>query len=203
MSDAVLFEGSFYTHVMGHKTKVDFKIKNNYEVKSSFSSQGTLYEFNMKRWAKTGSDVAKALSSFNHFAFLFDQRFGGHNEFGSVTVESQPDGTEKTVILRTREQITNMLKYATVNVFECADQIMLQNRRCILDYAIFHRERGKQTTYEEYIHLVACHCIVHSNFHAPNITFPLVDFCGDEQQYNESVLKDIEAAESDDDGGNE
>ena len=199
MSDAVLFKGSFNTHVMGHNTKVDFKIKNNYEVRSSFSSQGTLYEFSMKMWAKTGSDVAKALSPVNYFAFLFDQRFGGHAEFGSVTVESQPDGTEKTVILRTPEQITNMLKYATVNVFECANQIMLQNRRCILDYANVHREGGKQTTYEEYIHLVACHCIVNSNFHAPNITFPLVDFCGDELQYNESVLKDVE----DGDGGNE
>ena len=193
MSDAVLFEGSFYTHVMGHKTKVDFKIKNNYEVKSSFYNQGTLYEFNMQKWAKaTGSDAAKALSPFNHFALLFDGRFGGRNdEFGCVAVETHPDGTEETVIMRTQQQITNMLKYATVNVFECAEQIMMQHRRCILDYAIVHLERGKQTTYEEYIHGVACYCLVHSGFHAPDVTFPLVDFCGDEQQFNESILKDI------------
>jgi hypothetical protein len=199
MSDAVLFEGSFYTRIMGHKTKVDFKIKNNYEVKSSFSSQGTLYEFNMKRWAKAGSDVAKALSPFNHFALLFDERFGGRNdEFGCVTVDIHPDGTEETVMLRSPRQITNMLKYATVNVFECAEQIMMQNRRCILDYAIVNLERGKQTTYEEYIHLVACHCLVHCLVHCPNVTFPLVDFCDDEQQFNESVLKGIEAAAVDD-----
>ena len=100
--------------------------------------------------------------------------------------------------MRSPRQITNMLKYATVNVFECAEQIMMQNRRCILDYAIVNLERGKQTTYGEYIHLVACHCLVHSSFHAPNVTFPLVDFCDDEQQFNESVLKGIVAAAVDD-----
>ena len=192
--DAVLCEGSFFTRIMGHKTKVEFTIRNNYEVKSSFYNQGTLYEFNMNRWAKTGGDVTKGLSSFTHFALLFDERFGARNdEFGCVTVETHNDGTEETVIMRTPRQITNMLKYAAVNVFECAEQIVMQNPRYILDYAVVHHKRGKQTTYEEYIHLVACHCLIHSNFHAPNITFSLVDFCGDEQQFNESILKNIEA----------
>ena len=184
---------------MGHRTKVYFKIKNNYEVKSTFQSQGSEYEFNMKRWAKTGSDVSKALNSFNHFAILFNERFGTHDDFGSVTVEQQQDGVEKTVTLRSTQQITNMIKYATLNVFECAEQIIKQNRRCVLDYAIFHRERGKQTNYEEYIHLVACHCLVQSNFHAPNILFPLVDFCGEEQQLNTSVLNEIKAKVAEDD----
>jgi hypothetical protein len=194
----VLFDGSFHTLIMGHKTKVNFRIRDNYEVKASFICQGTLYEFNMKRWAKTGgSDVGNVLRSFNHFALLFDARFGDRKEFSSVTVEKLPNETEKTVTLRKPQQIINMLKYATVNVFQCVEQIMMQNRRCILDYAIVQYEHMKQTTYEEYIHLVACQCLLQSNFHAPNITFPIVDFCGDEQLFNEYVLKSIEAIEDD------
>lgn len=189
---------------MGHRTKVDFKIKNNYEVNATFQNSGTMYTFNMKRWAKTGSDVAKALSSFNYFVLLFNSRFGNQVDFCSVTVEQLPDGGENTLIQHSSQQIVNILKYAAVNVFQCAEQIITRSRRCVLDYAIFHRELGKQATYEEYIHLVACHCLVHSNFHAPNIQFPAVDFCSEEQQFNESILRDIQAKlVEEDDGGEE
>ena len=96
MSDAVLFEGGFYTRIMGHKTKVNFKIRNNYEVKSSFYSQGALYEFNMQKWARTPS---RGLIPFNHFALLFDERFGGRDDvFGCVTIERHPDGAENIMI---------------------------------------------------------------------------------------------------------
>lgn len=42
MSNSVLFEGSFYTSIMGHRTKVDFKIKNNYEVNATFQNSGSI-----------------------------------------------------------------------------------------------------------------------------------------------------------------
>ena len=70
---------------------------------------------------------------------------------------------------------------------------MGQHRRCVLDYAIFHCERGKQATFEEYIHLVACHCLVNSNFFAPNMSYPLVDYCSDEQQFDAAMLGNIAA----------
>jgi hypothetical protein len=185
---STLFEGSFNAPIMGHTTLITFEIESNYEVRARFCNRGTPYEFYIKRWSKTGS--------FKQFAILFNERFGDRiDEFGSVTVETLPDGGVKTTELHTPQQIINMLKYATVNVFECAEQIIAQKRRCILDYATAHRELGKQTTYEEYIHLVACHCIVRANFHVPGIQFPMVDFCDDVQRFNAKVLAGIVAVD--------
>lgn len=198
---AVLFRGTFRTSIMGHRTRVDIRIRDNYEVKASFTCQGTRYEFIMKKWSMTGTDVTRAISTFNHFAFLVDQRFGEQAAFGTLHTETLPDGSISQSVQRSREQITNILKYATVSVFICTEQILGQHRRCVLDYAIFHRERGRQATFEEYVHSVACHCLVHSNFHAPNMSYPLVDYCSDEQPFDAELLPSMDAyaaAEGDD-----
>lgn len=189
--NAVLFEGWFYARIMEQKTKVDFKIRNNYEVTASFACQDIMYQFNMKKWAKTRETVQNPSRSFNFFAGLMFDRFEQSSEFGTQTVEQTPEGGERIVIERSPQQIINMLKYAVVDVFNCAEEIIRKYRRSVLDYAIHHRELGKHSTYEEYVHLVACHCLVHSNFHAPNLDFPLVDFCTVEQAYKPSILEGI------------
>ena len=185
---AVLFCGWFTAPIMGHKTRVDIKIINTYKVRATFSCQGITYEFNMHKWAKTREAVQNAFSSFNKFANLLEERVGQRSEFGSSTFETLPEGGEKSIVERSQEQITNILKYGTVDVFICAEQIIQAHRRSVLDYAIYHREVGKHSTYEEYIHLMACHCLVHSNFHAPSVVFKVVDFCAEEQDYNETTL---------------
>ena len=63
-----------------------------------------------------------------------------------------------------------------IDVFLCAEDIIITHKRSLLDYCIFHRERGICNTYEEYIHLVACQCFVHSNFIAPGVTYIPVEF---------------------------
>lgn len=188
---AVLFKGFLHTEIMGNRTKVSFRIRDDYEVKASFTCQGSKYEFNMKKWSKTGADVTRAVSTFDHFAYLVDQRFGEQAAFGTLHTEVLPDGSVNQSVHRSKEQVINILKYATVSVFICTDQILGQHRRSVLDYAIFHRELGKQATFEEYIHLVACHCFVDSNFHAPNISYPLVDYCSDEQLFDAALLPTI------------
>jgi hypothetical protein len=185
---AVLFYRWFTAPIMGRNTRVDIKIHNNYKVKATFSCQGTTYEFNLHRWAKIREDVLHASSSFNYFVHLLEERFGHLVEFGNSTVEALPEGGEKSTIVRSQQQITNILKYGTVDVFTCAEQIIQTHRRSVLDYAIFHRELNRHSTYEEYIHLMACHCLVHSNFHAPNVSFKLVDFCTEEHEYNPALL---------------
>ena len=186
-----MFKGFLHTEIMGNRTKVSFRIRDNYEVKASFTCQGSKYEFNMKKWSKTDADVTRAVSTFNHFAYLVDQRFGEQAAFGTLHTEVLPDGSKNQSVQRSKEQVINILKYATVSVFICTDQILGQHRRSVLDYAIFHRELGKQATFEEYIHLVACHCLVHSNFHAPNVSYPLVDYCSDEQLFDAALLPTI------------
>ncbi|PNH06379.1 hypothetical protein TSOC_007257 [Tetrabaena socialis] len=183
---------------MGHNTKVNFKIRNNYEVSARFNSQGTEYDFNMKHWKRTGEVEV----DFNYFAGLLTGKFPSgalETEFGATTVVTSPEGVQTITITRSAEQALNILKYAVVEVFRCAEEIICQNRRSVVDYAIMHREQGKQSTYEEYIHLVACHCLVHSNFHAPNVVFPPVDFCTVEQDYMPGALGCIHQLEEDTD----
>ena len=192
-----MFAGFLHTEIMGKRTKVSFRIRDNYEVKASFTCQGSKYEFNMKKWSKTGAGV-----TFDHFAYLVDLRFGEQAAFGTLHTEVLPDGSVSQSVQRSKEQVLNILKYATVSVFICTDQILGQHRRGVRDYAVFHRELGKQATFEEYIHLVACHCLVHSNFHAPNISYQLVDYCSDEQLFDAALLPTIiaDAAAEGDDG---
>ena len=187
----VLFKGWFNTSIMGQQTKVEIKIKENYEIIATFQSAGTPYTFHMKymkKWGKTRETVASATSTFNKFLQLVLERFGNLPEFGATTTVVDEAGVVTTSTSATPEQTANVLKYAAVDVFTCVEQIVQRHRRSVLDYAIMHRERNKHTTYEEYIHLVACHCLVHSNFHAPNVDFALVDFCTTEQDFNSAVL---------------
>ncbi|KXZ42435.1 hypothetical protein GPECTOR_147g19 [Gonium pectorale] len=146
-----------------------------------------MYTFHMTKWAKTCGTVQAATSSFDYFANLLMAKFSERSDFGTKTVE-MVDGAEVTITRRTPEQILNVIKYATMEVFTCTECFIQKYRRSVLDYAIFHRARGKHKTHEQYIHLVACHCLTHSNFHAPNVDYPLVDFCIDEQVFRPDAL---------------
>ena len=199
---AVSFHGRFVTTIMGRNTKVDIKIHNNFKVKATFSCQGKTYEFNLHKWARTREAVPDA---FNYFAHLLEERFGQLVEFGSSTVETLPEGGMKSIVVRSQQQITNILKYGTVDVFTCAEQIIQAHRRSVLDYAILHTDLNKQSTYEEYIHLVACQCLVQSNFRTPNAVVKPVAFCTEEQEYNAALLDTVkisrgEEEEDSDDG---
>ncbi|GLC50420.1 hypothetical protein PLESTB_000377500 [Pleodorina starrii] len=109
-------------------------------------------------------------------------KFSSRSDFGTTTVEIE-DGEEVTTTRRSQEQVLNIIKYATMEVFVCVEQIIRKYRRSVLEYAMYHRERGKHDTYEQYIHLVACHCLTHANFLAPSVDYPLVDFYDDEQPF--------------------
>ncbi|GFR49944.1 hypothetical protein Agub_g12051 [Astrephomene gubernaculifera] len=183
---------------MGHRTKVDLKIHNNYKVTAHFSCQGTAYEFFMKKWAKTSS-APNPTVSFDYFAMLVYTEFEHGTDFGTITVLEPPDGGRTLIIERSPQQVVNILKYATMDVFACAEEIIKKYRRSVLDYAIFHRQQDRLSTYGEYIHLVACDCLTHANFHAPNVEFPRVDFCTDDHVYKPDVLRAVESKVEDND----
>jgi hypothetical protein len=88
------------------------------------------------------------------------------------------------------------VKYATRDVFICAEQIIFRHRRSLLDYCVYHRERGDLSKYEGYIHLVACHCLVHSNFLAPTVQFEMVEFAEEERKYSHSLLTSINSSKA-------
>ncbi|EFJ39150.1 hypothetical protein VOLCADRAFT_94953 [Volvox carteri f. nagariensis] len=134
--------------------------------------------------------VQSASSSFNFFANLVSDKFSSRSDFGITTVEVE-DGGEVTTIRRSQEQILNIIKYATMEVLVCAEEIIRKYRRSVLEYAIYHREHGKHDTFKQYIHLVACHCLTHTNFLAPNVDYPQVSFYHDEQPFRLDALTGI------------
>jgi hypothetical protein len=84
-----LYQGSFHTTLMSHRTKVDMKIRDDYEVNASFTRQGSTYEFVMKEWSMTGTDVPRALDNFHQFAFLVDHRMRGSNTASAPRLRSR------------------------------------------------------------------------------------------------------------------
>jgi hypothetical protein len=198
MLPLVIYEGWFYTHILANKTKVSFKIYNNYEVKATFSCQYTVYEFHMSKWAKTDRNVNATTHSFDFFADLLCATFRERSEFETRHVNVDDQGVETVVTSRSPDQILNILKYGTLEVFTCAEQIILKYPRSVLGYAIFHQDQGNKSTYEEYIHLMACQCLARAKFHSsPSAHYPLVDFCSEAQEFRSRELARIMPAKQD------
>ena len=66
---------------------------------------------------------------------------------------------------------------AVLDIIRHLDEIWKANKRVVLDYAVWYREKHKEDdTYTQFIQLVTCHCIVHSDFLAPGVTYPIVPF---------------------------
>ncbi len=197
--NSVLLKGSFDTNISSVLTKVNFKIYNDYKIKATFNSHGENYTFKMERWIKTKEGTKDPKSSFDKFYNLLFSHYGDISDmFGSVE-KSEIDGMETITRKRTEENIKNVLIYAMTDVFVCAEQIISAYKRSLLDYCIYFRELSKDSTYEEYIHLVACHCLVYSNYLAPGVKYEAVEFVEAEREYNHGVFSKVRiTTESDD-----
>jgi hypothetical protein len=129
VTNIVLLKGSFDTNISSVPTKVDFKIYNDYKIKATFNSHGENYTFKMERWIKTKEVTKDPKSSFDKFYNLLFSQYGGISDrFGSIE-KSVTDGVEKTTMIKTEENIKNVLLYAMVDVFICAEQIIVTYKR--------------------------------------------------------------------------
>lgn len=188
--------GNFQVTIAGSATAVQYKIYGTYEVHASFTTMGKSYTFKMLRWKKTAEGTKSPRSSFDAFASLSFDRLGDlvpNNAFGARQEIILSTGTEHPfeVTRMTDEQRFCMLKYAMIDVFICAEEIIKVHGRSLLDYCIFHQELEKDKTYEQYIHLVACHCLVHSNFLAPGISHLLVNFAMVEKKFDREIWEQV------------
>ena len=188
-----LFNGIFRAKIATIDTAVTFTIMKNYEVKADFCSHGENYQFNMKLWKKTNQGTKNPYSSFDYFYTLFMERYGDTpDNFG--TYKTSEEGPK---VKRTEENVVNVLKYACYEVFLCAEEIINTHRRSLLDYCIYFREKNSQIdTYEMYIHLVACHCLVHCNFFAPTTKFSAIEFRDVPREYMDSIMKAVKTKET-------
>lgn len=131
------------------------------------------YEFVIKNWMKVDGHQKRTLKKIHQFLDLFVERF---QETPRISADKIEDGDDAEIRL--------LLKYAIVDVFVCIKQIVEKNRKAVLDYAIYHRENAKTfgktwtpSDYESYVHLIACHCLVESEFLVPRLDYPLIEFC--------------------------
>lgn len=166
---AVVFRGSFNTKIATQATRVFCEITNLNEIRATFKSQAQEYTFTMKKW--------KIPKNFDRLAWLMLERFGVMTEqFGSVKMV----GSAKTIRVD-HTQTLNILKYVCVDVFECAEEIIRSHRHSLIDYSLYHCERAMVNTYEQEIHLAACHCLIDSKYIPPGTKFPEVEFFSTEQ----------------------
>jgi hypothetical protein len=179
----MLFDGFFFADIPVRGTRVELLVFDDYTVIARFSHNGRVKEFNIKKWTNT--------DNLRFFAGLVTEKFPQCDQFGTTRTEYLDGGGYRMIIDRSRENLLNIVKYAIVDVFTCAEQIVSKNRNSVIDYAIFHRELGNQSTYEEYIHLMACICLIQSKYQPAGYDYPLVDFCTEEQMYDEGVLERI------------
>jgi hypothetical protein len=118
----------------------------------------------MSRWSRTG--WAPFVPKF-HLAHSSTTQFGSSktDENGMITFNITPN------------QLTCIIIEAARDVFKYLNVLLNNQRKQILDYAVWYRDRfPSPESYEEYIQLVTCHCIVHSQFLAGSVDWNVVPF---------------------------
>jgi hypothetical protein len=163
--DACMQEnGSFNTVLGGVPIIVNYARFNNKECRTTFSYLGRLHEFKMSRWSGTG---------WAPFVTKFHVAHRDIVTFGSSTIDDNGMSTFDV----TPEQLNAIVIESASDVFKYLDVLLISQQKQILDYSVWYRDRNPPPeTYEEYIQLVTCHCIVHSQFLAGNLLWTVVPF---------------------------
>ena len=173
---AVLAHGTFTVKWLDVDTPVSYKIYNTYETHATFTAHAREYTFKMLKWKKTDSKTKDAVLSFNKFAqfaleaFAEDTTVFGTYSIGENEVPAYNWGPT---------EIVTLLKYSMREVFKCANQIAQAYQSSVLEYAIYHREYSSYkapANYAQYIHLVACHALVHANYLGPLVEPQVVNY---------------------------
>lgn len=152
--------------IMGSSVNVKATIRASYEASLEFNISGTPYSFNITRWSRRG--FAKFADLFFKYSERDAAQFGGCEESGEGVV----------TLNMTTEQKLNAVTQGIKDIMACLNSIVSAHQRSVLDYAVWYRERFPEyyDSYESYITLATCNCIVHTDFLAPNITWTVVKF---------------------------
>jgi len=148
--------------VGGAPCGVDVNIQRSYAATIDFLYHGKPYTFNCTKWRAAG--MARFLTVF--YATARDPA-----TFGAVAYDPEGQLTAQP----TQAQKFEAILQACKDVIGTLDLILTTHGRAVLDYAVWFRETHKaETTYSEYIAVMTCHNIVHSNFLAPGVTWAVV-----------------------------
>lgn len=167
---APLASSQFIAHLSDNDVRFDYTVYQDYAMVVSFTLRSKAYSFNLTRW-KGARAQFKFLDSFHSF-MVRDETM-----FGSRIVEEDGIRFDMSV-----EQRINAVVQGAIDVIFTLNKIVHAFERSVLDYAVWYREKRPQTdTYSQLITLMCCHSIVHSDFMAPGIAYPLVQFADEEE----------------------
>ena len=160
----VVFSKHVAVTLAGAPCGVDINIQRSYAATIEFIYCGKPYTFNATKWRSSG--MSRFISLFYAPVLARDATVFGTATFDAEgQIISQPSQAQKF----------EAIAQACVDVLATLDLILVKYGRSVLDYAVWFREtRPSEATYREYIAVIACHSIVHSNFLAPGVTWDVV-----------------------------
>lgn len=167
MSDSTLLrEEHVSVSLLGSTVNVAVRIFTSWTTLVDFSLFGVPYLFSITKWRS--QRFAKFMERFYDHCERDPAMFGtcAHDADGLFNLDATVD------------QRANAVVQAVKDVLACLDKICVKYQRCVIDYALWYREKYRPATctYSHFITLVTCHCITHVDFMTPNITWDVVQF---------------------------
>lgn len=157
---------AFVLPVRGYATSFSCTVHEDFRASICFSFFGKPYSFSCTRWKGTVAQT-KFLTLF------FDGYSRAPEMFGRMIIPVEEGGIA-TFDMNEDQRVAAVVQ-ACKDVIFTLDLILSSYECSVLDYACWYREKHPETdTYSQLITLVCCHCIVHSDFLAPNISYELV-----------------------------
>ncbi|CAM9998072.1 unnamed protein product, partial [Ectocarpus fasciculatus] len=151
---------AFPVYSVGERSSCGCQHRNTFKATIDFSLFNIPYTFTILSWSRRG--LAKYLNLFHEFVQRDVAQYG-------LRVE---DSTAMTV-----SQKLNCVEHGCRDFVTCLGQIGTVHQRSMLEYAVWYRElHVNPATYEQFITLMTCHCIVHNDFMAPNVLWTVVEF---------------------------
>jgi hypothetical protein len=165
MDTACLHKDNFAVELLGVPVKVDVTIAQTWRTGIDFNLMGTTYDFTVDKWRA---------QQFTPFLLLFHAHKPRDKDlYGSIS--QNEEGVVAPLV--SREQKIRTVMHASKDVMLCLHQIATRYQRSVLDYAVWYREkRREEGTYAELVTRITCHCIVHMDFLAPNVSWDVVQF---------------------------
>eukprot|EP01031_Cornospumella_fuschlensis_P029531 gene29531-35642_t len=178
---------NFSGNVLGSIIPISITIENSFKATIDFTLCSSPYSFVVTNWQARG--LRKHLEHFHsvpgrdpvQFGFMIEQPDGTQEFYESNTgITLNPDGTY-TIDITVAKPMTlfqklNVVEQGCHDVLKCVNMIGEVHRRSILEYCVWFRENRVVTDYSSLITMITAHCVVHSEFMAPNITWQVVMF---------------------------
>lgn len=146
-------------------TQIGFFIQmdNFYKTSIQFSYYDKQYVFVITKWS--GKGTYNCLSMFfSQYENLDKTLYGGLDENGRIVCDQN----------QTRRAVLKM----SCDVLTVVAKILKKHGHGIINYAVFYRDKycTNPNDYRQLITRLACHCIVHSDFTGPNLSWEIVEF---------------------------